>query len=124
MAPTKKAIDQAHVVRKTDEELAAEEAKMNADQASAAEREALEIDTVTFTVDINGTTIEFTTPADILDCTDEVLEHFDNGKQYAAFMAIIGPEQKAKMRAAGSTGRIVMEKVIPAWNEAMGMGED
>lgn len=124
MAPTKKAIDQAEVVRKTDEQLKDEEAKMNADHASAAEREALDIDTVTFTVDIKGTEVEFTTPADILDCTDEVLEHFDNGKQYAAFMSIIGPEQKARMRAAGSTGRIVMEKVIPAWNEAMGMGED
>lgn len=121
MAP--KSIDKTEVVRKTDEQLAAEEAKMNADAASAAEREALEIETVTFTVDINGTDVEFTTPADILDCSDEVLEHFDNNKQYAAFMAIIGAEQKAKMRAAGSTGRIVMEKVIPAWNEAMGMGE-
>lgn len=120
---TKKAIDTATVIRKSDEELAAEEAKMNADQASAAEREALEIETVSFTVDINGTDVQFTTPADILDCSDEVLEHFDNNKQYSALMAIIGPDQKAKMRAAGSTGRIVIDKVIPAWNEAMGMGE-
>lgn len=95
----------------------------NTKKTSPAKNEADDIETISFDVNLRGKTITLTVPADLMDASDEVLENFEKGHNLNAFYALIGPAQKARLRAGGSTGRFITEVAIPAWQEASGLGE-
>ncbi|MFS0140296.1 hypothetical protein ACL1FJ_00710 [Corynebacterium striatum] len=88
-----------------------------------AKAEAFEVEEIDFTVNIKGKDIKIVCPADLSDAPFEVAEAFEEGKNLKAFMGLIGESQAAKLRAAGMTPRIFADEVIPAWQEASGMGE-
>lgn len=95
---------------------------MSKSKDSAAKVEAREVETVTFTVEVAGQEVELTTVADILDAPYEVSLAFEQERNLTAFKALIG-NQFAKLDALGVTTREIIEKVIPAWQEATGLGE-
>lgn len=89
----------------------------------AAKAEADNVEEITFEVTVKDSTIKITCPADLSDAPFEVAEAFEDGKNLKAFMGLIGEAQAARLRAAGLTPRIFADEVIPAWQEAAGMGE-
>lgn len=125
---TKKSIDKAHVVERSEEELAAEAAEKNrkasAENTSAAEREANDIETVKFTVNIRGNDVELETVADIMDADAQVSIDQEYKRYANMLLGLLGENQWAKLRAAGMSNRIMLETVLPAWQEATGLGED
>lgn len=94
------------------------------DQAKTAPQlEAEGIETVDINIEIRGTKLKLTFPKSIDDSPIEVGEAFELGHNFRAFMLMAGPAQAAKIRAAGATMRDFSEIIIPAWNEATGLGE-
>lgn len=90
---------------------------------SAAKAEANEVEEVTFTVNVRGEKIKLTVPTDLGDAPFEAMEAIEDNKFMRGFMLMLGTVQANKLRSAGLTGRIFNEEVIPAWQEATGMGE-
>lgn len=90
----------------------------------AAKNEAEDLDTVDFEVTVKDKKITLTVPIDVNDAPIEVAEAFEDGKFLKAFMGLIGPQQATKLRAAGLTTRIFNDDVMPAWQEATGLGND
>ena len=98
-------------------------AESTASKARAAKAEVFEEENITFDVEVKGQKISLTCPADLSDAPFEVAEAFEDGKNLKAFMGLIGETQAAQLRAAGLTPRIFTDVVIPAWQEASGLGE-
>jgi len=96
---------------------------LTAAEIAAAAADAYEVETVDFEVTIRGTKITLTTPASMDDAPLSVIEAFEDGKTVNAFMQMIGPAQAAKLRASGVTAKMFADVVVPAWNEATGLGE-
>ena len=61
-------------------------------------------------------------PVDLLDASFEVSEYFDEGKNVKAFLALIGEQNRAVLKANGVTIRS-LNKFMEAWTEAAGLGE-
>ena len=101
--------------------------------ASPVENEALGIETVDVTVNVTvrgvGGKVENKDvtlkdiPVDLLDANFEVSEYFDEGKNVKAFIALIGEQNRAILKANGVTIRD-FNKFMEAWKEAAGLGED
>ena len=89
----------------------------------AAKNEVDKVEEISFDVTVKGTKITITCPADLSDAPFAVAEAFEDGKNLKAFMGLIGDAQAARLRAAGLTPRIFADEVVPAWQEAAGMGE-
>lgn len=89
----------------------------------AAKNEVDNVEEITFDVEIKGKKLTLTCPADLSDAPFEVAEAFEEGKNLKAFMGLIGEAQAARLRTAGLTPRIFADEVVPAWQEAAGMGE-
>lgn len=92
-------------------------------KSRAAKAEVFEAEEIKFDVEVKSEKITITCPADLNDAPFEVAEAFEEGKNLKAFMGLIGDAQAAKLRAAGLTPRIFSDVVIPAWQEASGLGE-
>nr|DAS88091.1 MAG TPA: hypothetical protein [Caudoviricetes sp.] len=100
---------------------------------SPVENEALGIETVDVTVNVTvrgvGGKVENKDvtlkdiPVDLLDANFEVSEYFDEGKNVKAFIALIGEQNRAILKANGVTIRD-FNKIMEAWKEAAGLGED
>lgn len=73
---------------------------------------------------INGAEIEVKMFRDPLDASDEVLEHAEVGNIVAYTRGLITPESKFEMKAKRSCGRDLIERILPAYQEVTGQGED
>lgn len=110
--------------RKTTSAAEAETVAEKPASAAAVEDTAEDIREVAFEVTLRGKTIKITCPADLDDAPIEVLEAYEEGKNVKAFMALIGPRQAQKLRAAGMTTKQFNDVVAPAYDKATGLGED
>ncbi|MDO5534164.1 MAG: hypothetical protein Q4F65_05895 [Propionibacteriaceae bacterium] len=108
----------------TERETAETEAPKTTGRKGKPEPEGDGIERVTFEVEVRGTTLKLSTPADPDDWPAEAEVAFEQDQHITAFMAIIGPADRAKLRGAGATRRDLREVILPAWNEATGLGED
>lgn len=93
----------------------------------AAAQVATEQDETLVTVPVtllNGAEIEVKMFRDPLDASDEVLEHAEVGNIMSYTRGLITAESKFEMKRRGSTGRDLIETILPAYQEATGQGED
>lgn len=81
------------------------------------------VEQVTFTVEVKGQKVSITTPVNMEDGPLEAAELFEQGKELSGFMLLINPEAAAQIRKLRVTVRDFSEKIVPAWNEATGLGE-
>lgn len=73
---------------------------------------------------LNGVELEVKMFRDPLDASDEVLEHAEVGNIMSYTRGLITAESKFEMKRRGSTGRDLIETILPAYQEATGQGED
>ena len=97
---------------------------LTGDERPPIETEVEGIETVEFKVTVRGKEFNLEAPADLMDASAEVMEHYQNEKILPALRALLGEVQYRKLIAAGMTSRDALEKVMPAYNEAIGVGED
>lgn len=93
----------------------------------AVAQDATEKDETLVTVPVkllNGAEMELKMFRDPLDASDEVLEHAEVGNIMSYTRGLITPESKFEMKRRGSTGRDLVEVILPAYQEATGQGED
>lgn len=90
------------------------------DEANAQDEKLI---TVPVTL-LNGAELEVKMFRDPLDASDEVLEHAEVGNIMAYTRGLITAESKFEMKRRGSTGRDLIETILPAYQEATGQGED
>lgn len=90
---------------------------------SPAKNEALDNDTVTFTVEIRGEEIELTAPSSIDNAPMDAALYFEDEKYLKAFTILLGEAQMSRLRRAGATAKDFTETVMTSWNEATGLGE-
>ena len=99
---------------------------------SPVENEALGIETIDVTVNVavrgaggkveNKDVTLKDIPVDLFDASFEVSEYFDEGKNIKAFIALIGEQNRAILKANGVTIRS-LNKFMEAWQEEAGLGE-
>lgn len=90
---------------------------------SPAKQEAQGTDVVTFNVTINGTDINLEAPANILDADAEAYVAYEERRFGVMLKSILGEMQWMQLRSAGMTTSQMMETVLPAYQEAAGLGE-
>ncbi|WP_257202946.1 hypothetical protein [Corynebacterium cystitidis] len=91
---------------------------------SAAKNEAQGIDTVLFSVDINDKTISLEAPADLMEADPDAYIAYEERKYGLMLKSILGEPQWEKLRSAGMTTKQLIQDVMPAYQEAAGLGED
>jgi len=94
-----------------------------ATKKTPAQAEVEGFEKIHFTVTIRNKEIELETVADLMDAPVEVSEAFEQNKPLAAFRALLGELQYSKLKAVGVTTREFLEIILPAWQEATGLGE-
>lgn len=90
---------------------------------SPAKVEASGADTVTFNVSVGGKEINLEAPANILDADPEAYVAYEERKFGLMFKVLLGEAQWMQLRGAGITTQQLMEDVLPAYQEAAGLGE-
>lgn len=72
----------------------------------------------------NGAEMEIKMFRDPMDASDEVLEHAETGNIMSYVRGLITDASKFELKRRGSTGRDLVEVILPAYQEATGQGED
>lgn len=93
-------------------------------KTSPAENEANNAETVTFTVDINGKEIKLEAPVDLMSADPDAYIAYEERKFGLMMKLILNPQQWNRLRAAQMTTQQLLEVVMPAYQEAAGLGED
>ncbi len=79
---------------------------------------------VTFHVTINGKNITLTVASSLEDAPFTTMKNFESGHVFSGFCSLIGEAQTMRLEQAGCTVRQFTDIVLPAWQEATGVGED
>lgn len=95
--------------------------------ATAAEKQKAEgtgtaVETVEFTVDVNGKNVTLTAPADPSDAPMDFMLYTEKEQHFSAFAALIGEAQMARLRAEGANVR-QFQDFANAYFEALDLGE-
>lgn len=77
---------------------------------------------VTVTLD-GGDELEIEMFRDPMDAGDEVMEFAEQDKYVSYIRGLITQRSKMAMKSRGVTGRELLERVLPAYQEATGQGE-
>lgn len=77
---------------------------------------------VTVTLD-GGDELEIEMFRDPMDAGDEVMEFAEQDKYVSYIRGLITQRSKMAMKSKGVTGRELLERVLPAYQEATGQGE-
>lgn len=77
---------------------------------------------VTVTLD-SGDELEIEMFRDPMDAGDEVMEFAEQNKYVSYIRGLITQRSKMTMKSKGVTGRELLERVLPAYQEATGQGE-
>lgn len=81
-----------------------------------------EYETLSFVVDIRGTKMEFTVPADAMDWPAAASDDFEEGREREAIKKIIGLEQYAKAIELGARNRDIAA-IVEEWFSVSGLAE-
>ena len=99
----------------------------NTQSVTPVKDEATAQDDVLVTVPVtlkNGAEVSLKMFRDPMDASDEVLEHAETGNIMSYVRGLITDASKFEMKRLGSTGRDLVEVILPAYQEATGQGED
>lgn len=100
-----------------------------AQQAAESKQGDKELDprlvAVTFTLDRGDEVeeVEIEMFRDPMDAGDEVMEFAEQDKYVSYIRGLITPKSKMTMKSKGVTGRELLERVLPAYQEATQQGE-